>query len=292
LLNKLNRNTLLNVAIRQNMKKFIAVIVLYNQSLEMSETFISLSKAMARIEDVLELVVYDNSRQPCNIEKLSGNKFVINYIHDPNNPGVSSAYNCAANIGRTSGKDWLLMFDQDTILPDDILLKYLDAIIAYPDEKLFSPLMITTDNKVVSPCKFRFNKGFSTTDTTFGRRSLNGYSLINCGLCIRIETFYEINGYDPQFKLDYSDHDFITRYKKGISNFVVVINSKVSHMLSAKQHNSLESDKQRFFYFRDALIRYSMIHGGKLFSMTNIYLRIFKLSLIHRSGIFLKYIFF
>ena len=270
------------------MKNFIAVLVLYNIDLSKSETFMSLNDAMQHVDGTLDLVIYDNSPVSIEPDPLTSERFNITYIHDPANPGVSTAYNVAAEIGRKLGKEWLILFDQDTTFPDDILKTYVNTISIHPGEKLFAPLMITGDNKAVSPCRFSINKGFSTTNFSTGKRSLDGHSLINCGLCIKLEAFYKINGYDPEFKLDYSDHDFVSRYKKNINSEVVVLNTRVKHMLSAKQLNSLESDQSRFIYFRDALRRYSMIHGGRLYSNFNILLRGLKLSMMHRTANFLK----
>jgi rhamnosyltransferase len=270
------------------MEEYITVIVLYKCLLKESETFRSLLASAINHRQLLDVIIYDNSPLPMPMEVYDFAYLNITYISDPDNGGVSAAYNAAARIGGDRSKKWLILFDQDTALPVDILKQYCSSVSSNSYYQLFAPIMVSSHDRVISPCRFILNKGFSTNNRTVGVRSLAMHSLINCGLCISLEAFNNLKGFDEEFKLDYSDHDFINRFKIFVDTNVFLINAVVKHNLSVFEKNSLLSDKARFIYYNHAVLRYSQLYGGKLFSAINLILRCMKLSLSHRSLQFVR----
>ncbi|MCM4150238.1 hypothetical protein DHD05_01430 [Arenibacter sp. N53] len=105
----------------------LAVLVLYNEKLENSNTFKSLSKAIPKGAYV-DLVVYDNSPETHNLENVESISFKIHYIHDEMNSGVSAAYNYGAKFAETENKTWMLILDQDTTFRNNIFNSYHEAI--------------------------------------------------------------------------------------------------------------------------------------------------------------------
>jgi GT2 family glycosyltransferase len=270
------------------MEEFIAVIVLYNCELTRSETYQTLLASAINSGQSIDVIIYDNSPAPVTFIDPAQAALKLTYISDPDNGGVSAAYNAAAKIASERSKAWMLILDQDTTLPAPILQQYFDAITANPAYRLFAPIIISTRDTIISPCRFLYNKGYSSKDRSVGVRSLKNQSLINCGICISLSAFNKLNGFDLGFKLDYSDHDFISRFKKYISSEVYIIDAEVKHSLSVFEHNSLDTDMRRFAYFNNALLRYGSIHGGKLFSIFIVILRCAKLSRAHKSFDFIK----
>ena len=49
--------------------------------------------------------------------------FPIHYVHDPSNGGLAPAYNFALEHAESEGREWLLLFDQDTSLTVDFLVE-------------------------------------------------------------------------------------------------------------------------------------------------------------------------
>jgi len=133
------------------------IIVIYNIELEDSESFQSILQMHAE-EAELNVFVYDNSLKP---QKLKAYKNIrLSYVHDPNNSGVSKAYNTGAENAKKEQKEWVLLLDQDTTLPSDILKQYNSAIKTYSEAKLIVPILQLANGKIFSPCSYRFKRGF------------------------------------------------------------------------------------------------------------------------------------
>ena len=71
-----------------------------------------------------------NSPRAQHINTYDG--LIINYLHDPENSGVSRAYNVGALHAKKNQRQWILLLDQDTTLPDTFLERYGDAIEKNP----------------------------------------------------------------------------------------------------------------------------------------------------------------
>ncbi len=117
------------------------VIVVYNTKLETSESFQSV-EGMRRKGTTLDLIVYDNSPTPQQPIEPPGLR--ITYFHDPENSGVSKAYNVAAAHATALRKEWILLLDQDTTLPPDLLEAYQSEIARHPGIKLVRPCFKTS----------------------------------------------------------------------------------------------------------------------------------------------------
>ncbi|TWI93816.1 GT2 family glycosyltransferase [Mucilaginibacter frigoritolerans] len=266
------------------MEDFIAIIVLYKIKLIESKTFLSLSAALNNSQTSIDLVVYDNSPVFNQGDEFNSYKnFNIIYIPDLLNSGVSKAYNKGVEFASQMNKKWVLLLDQDTEFPDNTLQSYLSAIKEYPEKKIFAPIMFVNESKIISPFRYMFMRGFSLKFIEPGINSFNKYSLINCGLCVNVEAFLINGGYNELIKLDFSDHDFIKRFKKSVSDKFVVIDLRVKHELSSETNNSLTSDLVRFDYYLEGAGYISSSLKEKFFLKLNATLRCVKLTLLHRN---------
>lgn len=235
---------------KKYLHEFYAVIVIYNQDLFLSDSFISLKNSLVNSNFELDLLVYDNSKESAfkkdglEIENLN-----ITYIHNPSNPGVGKAYNVAVEIASKSNKKWILILDQDSKFPINAINCYVNAVLNYPDIKLFAPLLISK-NTIISPCVYKFRRGFAVKKIDHGIHALNTYVPINSGLLIDIAVFNKVGGYNENIKLDFSDFFFMSKLKKVISNFVL-LDLTFGHLLSTfdESSNSIESVQKRYELF-------------------------------------------
>lgn len=195
------------------------VIVLYNTELDDSESFQSVIQMHKGIGE-LDLFVYDNSREPQQIKRYPN--LHITYLHDPKNSGVSKAYNIGAENAQLQLKEWVLLLDQDTTLPQDIFDHYEKTIRDYPDIKLVVPILRLGNGKIFSPCSYKFKRGFYLDTIAPGLHSLNQLSPVNSGIFVHLTSFFEAGGYNEKVKLDFSDFQFIERFRKVYPVFYVM----------------------------------------------------------------------
>jgi GT2 family glycosyltransferase len=276
------------------MEDFIAVLVLYKSALNQSQTFLSICRSLKKNNLRLDLIVYDNT-PGYNADLIAGlnvvNNINIDYRQDNDNSGVSKAYNLAQSVGKAKSKKWIILLDQDTDFPENTVAEYIRSTSLYPDDKLFAPMMLVNQNTIISPCHFKFMRGFSVKHVNPGVNSLNKYSVINCGMCISISAFEKNKGYNELIKLDFSDHDFIKRFKKYIGERFIVLDLRVYHELSSSARNSKNSDLVRFDYYLKGARYISSSFIESFFLTINATIRAVKLSLIHRSFGFLIQLF-
>jgi rhamnosyltransferase len=249
-------------------------------------TFLSLTESLKNLGLRMDLVIYDNNPGDGRLPIENFDCWNITYIADSGNSGVSKAYNKAAEIAGQRFKKWLLLLDEDTDFPINTIAAYLSAITLRPGEQLFAPVMLTQHNQIISPCTFRFMRGFYAAEAHPGVNSLKGKSLINCGICIKLDAFKQLNGYNEAIKLDFSDHDFIRRFKTHISDSFVVIDLWVKHRLSTSTRNSVAADLKRFSYYLDGSGYFSKTPAESIMMNLNVLLRSLKLSVVHRDAVF------
>lgn len=269
-------------------ENIFAIIVLYKTKLSDSKTFLSLTKSLNVNNTKLDLLIYDNSPEYNLKGKFEYPEWDITYIPDVDNSGVSKAYNNGAEIAEKKGKKWILIFDQDTAFPENTIDIYTQATINYPGYKIFSPIMLISSNVIVSPCRFKFMRGTSLNHIKSGPHTFHNLSVINCGMCIDINSFKENGGYNEKIRLDFSDHDFIKRFKKVVTDEFVVLDLKVYHDLSTTNQNSFNSDLLRFDYYLEGSAHVSSNSMESIILKVIGILRATKLSLRHKSLAFIK----
>lgn len=110
--------------------QILAVVVLYKQLPERSETIQSLIQVFERNQALLSsfrVLLWDNSPVPATNVSLP---FPVELRHAGGNVGTSGAYNQAMKFAETVGCPWLLLLDQDTTVSDDLLR----GMIAYSEK--------------------------------------------------------------------------------------------------------------------------------------------------------------
>lgn len=225
--------------------RILLVVVLYNQRLQQTATFSSLLAGLG--EDVF---IYDNSpvpQHPDPGEIEAGWK----YVSDPDNGGISKAYNSAARYAVEKGYGWMLFLDQDTIFPAGILSEYKEIIRKHKDIELIAPPVKMDEKRYMSPVKVRFRMAKPSRFVPQGKVSLYEYSPINSGLAVKVSAFQEAGGYNENVKLDFSDYQFIERFRKCYPHLYVIRRSCFQSFSNVTESN--DRKLSRFDMFCDCL---------------------------------------
>ncbi len=270
------------------MKDFVeslqVIIVIYNLSLKESESFRSIHD-FERGDLDLDVLVYDNSKKPQPVPKTKGLK--IEYIHDPHNPGVSKAYNVGASHAHRNLKKWILLLDQDTALPPKILVDYQEAIDKNKEIRLFVPILKLKDGKVFSPCRYRLKRGFHLEKIENGIYSLWNLSPVNSGMMVDLLVFLEVGGYNERVKLDFSDFQFIERFRENHNKFYVL--DTICYQDFSDDEGSYISQVNRYKYFCEGaknIDKKSFWEWAQYSAV--VFLRGIKLSIRYRKLAFMK----
>tara|TARA_R110002096_G_scaffold233849_2_gene423991 strand:+ start:17944 stop:18756 length:813 start_codon:yes stop_codon:yes gene_type:complete len=254
-----------------------AVMVRYNSDLNRSATYLTLFKDLE-----CPKLIYDNS-----FTKIKANPIAdFNYHHDPENGGVSKAYNYAAKWALSLNCSHLLLLDSDSEFPKNAFSKYRNAA-EESAEKIILPSMLS-ENKVISPFYFRFGKSWYGDSINFGTINLGKIVAINSGMLIPLSTFQKVNGFNEQLPLDWSDVDFCRKLAK-IKTQAQYINLVINHSLSDHQKSDFASAKYRYkTYFKGVkelpesfLEKLSLLYWAKL--------KAIKLSFIYKNPWFIIY---
>lgn len=232
-----------------DLSNILAIIVIYKTDFRTSATFQSILSAVRNYEQDLDLLIYDNSPEVQLAGKeLKYENINIHYTHDPNNSGVSAAYNYGAKYAsEMPSKQWLLLLDQDTTFNVNLISRYLEAFKAYPDAKLFAPILRLKSGILFSPCKFVFKRGFPLKEIQPGPVSLDHISPVNSGMMIHLSTFFSAGMYNEAVKLDYSDFQFIERFKALESSFVVI--DSTAYQDFSNEETDVKKLNVRYAYF-------------------------------------------
>lgn len=231
----------------------LAVIVIYNELIDDSDSLNSLDKAYTS-NNKLDVLVYDNSKTSQKVENTKFTNFNFIYHHNPNNPGIGVAYNLGGEIALKRSKIWLLLLDQDTNFATDFFDKMNDASLENPEIKLFAPILKLSNNTILSPCSFKFFHGSHLKQISPGINALSNNQPVNSGIMLRLEAFVKAGGYNEKVKLDYSDHQFIERFKK-TEKYYYVINSVGEQNYSGLE-NDLDKILLRFKYYCSGMLNF------------------------------------
>src|SRR5688572_4521243 len=216
--------------VREFFSQVLFVIVLYRQRLANSLAFKGLGPLMKKYPAAVSLFVYDNSEEP-----LSDLPVITRYVHDPDNPGVSRAYNSTYLLAKEKGLRFLLLMDQDSIFPESIFESYSHAVEMHPDIEVFAP-MAKDHKRNYSPFRFIHGRGVPLSRVKPGTHTLNDIKIINSGALVSVDAFEKSGGYDERFQLDFSDVVFCDRLAN--KNFsVCLIEGSIIHQHSSSKLN-------------------------------------------------------
>ncbi len=214
------------------------VIVLYKIALRDSITYKTLAQNILKEDKKVDLIVFDNSpvEIPKNVEPAQYEKFNITYIQNEHNVGVSSCYNKAAVIGEGLGKNYIVLLDQDSILPENLILTYLYSLNEYREYPIYVPKLVS-NGMLYSPCNYRFFRATNLPhDIESGIHAMSNRNVLNSGIMVSLKAFKHIGGYEESVSLYFSDFVFFNKLKKKYYYFIIM-DCWIKHNLSSVDYS-------------------------------------------------------
>lgn len=263
--------------------RILIALVLYNSILEESQAFNSLcNNSILNQNNNIKFLIYDNSCHT-NYPTLPHN-LIAYYASDPQNGGISKAYNYAANYAKKKGFEWLLFADQDTVFDYHILMKYITSIKNNPDINLFLPkIRISYNGSYMSPVKKNHFICRLSDDVPSGMINPRNYGIINSGLLINVDAFLNVGGYNERVWLDYSDFQFIERFSQKYDKAFVIDGECIQSF--SNDTPDIEQKINRFKLFCSSVKHFEPTKKSDLFWIfTSVVKRALSLSLQTRSN--------
>ncbi len=193
----------------------LAIVVLYRCDLAQSHSVSSLFKILSERPELAKhfsLLIYDNSPQAQ--DQVMQAPFPIDYVHDPLNGGLATAYNFALARAESEQRAWLLTFDQDTVVTEEFLFELVESARTLHGQAQVGAIVpkLLVRGAVYSPeANFLYqvrhpHRSFQTVEkgaVGIQQRHLNAY---NSGATLRVSAMRAVGGFPVQFWLDYLDH--------------------------------------------------------------------------------------
>lgn len=244
--------------------RIFAIIVLYQERWADIPAQPFLERAVS--EGLCSLMIHDNSAA-AQTEPFFENKRVT-YIHDGANPGLATAYNRALQVAE--GYDWLLLLDQDTVVP----IEYFEKLIRVASDSHAVALVpqIVSAGRQISPVaanKYIDRRAVSLEPGVYQERVM----AINSGSCINRGFLTSIQGFNEEFPLDFLDHWLFWKIFQ-LGQTVEVMAIKLEHELSVLDYSTLDLAryqgilKSEMFFYRKYDRKNLTAHRGQLFLRT------------------------
>ena len=201
----------------------LPIVVLYKQEISQSLTLISLDKNLEEIGINMDVYVYDNSPiRQYDKDSFQWNNFHVFYFHDPENSGLSKAYNAGAVKAAELKKEWILLLDQDTTFASGYLQENNLSVLNHPDINLFAPILKLKNSVIFSPCIAKHKRGYPPGRLVHGQYSLYDFSPVNSGMLIRLAMFHRVDGYNEKVKIDFCDFQFLEKFRLLSDSFYLI----------------------------------------------------------------------
>ncbi|WP_296028650.1 glycosyltransferase [uncultured Treponema sp.] len=216
-------------------------------------------------------------------ENLKNDRFF--YLDMHGNKGLSKAYNSAVATLNLNENDFIVIFDQDTAIPQDMQLLYENFMSENKDADIICPVVLDSvgvmSPSIVNGTKFRHISSIPEIN----EKNISAYSFINSGMCIKRSVFEKIK-YDENLFLDFVDHDFVLSAKKNRFKIRICKEVVLNQNFSGVTKNTYNQDFSRFcIYMKDAKVFYKKWFGKsyKIILLP----RAVRLCLIHKKLSFL-----
>lgn len=206
----------------------VAVVVVYGQPANRTPAYCSIN-ALRETGHALRVVVWDNSPRaaPSDSQRLHDSDL---YVSTPENLGLSVIYN-RVRAEHLCEADFVLLLDQDSVLPPDFLDAWDNAVKAVPEVDLYLPL-VRAHNRWVSPLSYRWGWGRYWKEPKLGRIEATGCMAINSGMIIRCGYFtHDFAGYDERLRFYGTDTQLMVSHAAKRRD-VCVFNAVIDHDLS------------------------------------------------------------
>lgn len=181
------------------------------------------------------VVIYDNSSHARALpaELLPG----CLYVHDAGNGGTAAAYEHAINLALTRDIDWLLLLDQDTLLPYNFFDAASAALVKGTRQPSALVPWVFQGDHVVSPARVTEAGSFDPLCYDALLREGSNLTAIASGCLIYVPHLLQI-AIPRALWLDYVDHWIFAELRKKHS-LILVFDCSLQHNLSISSLKSL-----------------------------------------------------
>jgi GT2 family glycosyltransferase len=187
--------------------QILAVVVLYKQLPEQSETIQSLIQVFERNPELkasFRLFLWDNSPVPVTNVSLP---FSVDLGHAGGNVGTSGAYNQAMKFAESAACPWLFLLDQDTTVSEDLLRGMIGYSEKFKDVQEVAAVVpfVSSHGTLVSPRRLLSFNRVQQIPLTFSGLCKDKAYAVNSATLMRVAALREVGGYSDEFWLDLSD---------------------------------------------------------------------------------------
>lgn len=228
--------------------KFMALIVVYGESPLENSSIETLMKNNFD-KDRLRIIVWDNSiTSEINSNNITDSNII--YKWTPENIGLSEIYNRVIK-DYLDHDEYLILLDQDSVLPIDFLEIAESAINENSDIDLFLP-GVKANGRIVSPLYYCLGWGRYWKKMRHGRVRSGFVGAINSGMIISSRYLYGKKVYDENLRFYGTDTQFMLDYSEARKH-LCVLNTILQHDLSFFS-DSIENRARKFAVMRAANI--------------------------------------
>lgn len=224
------------------------VLVLYHQSWQETPSRLLLTQFLVEHPDS-HLLLVDNSPEPQLIPER--NQARITYHHNPDNPGLATAYNQALIEATTHDAQWLVLLDQDTTLTSEYLAAIYDT--QQRDTVVCRVPQIMANQHQISPLLADTYIDHSWHYPPIGvtnRRIM----AINSATIWRVSFLKELGGFNLAFPLDFLDHWLcyqVAQQKKEVDVLPITLTHDLSVLhyqsMSIKRYQAIVAAEHRYY---------------------------------------------
>ena len=175
------------------------IIVLYKCTLDQSTTYISLQKQLKKLYIDYEVVLFNNDKS----QKIEDNKFIV--VNSQENVKLTGAYNFALERAVLNGKNWILLLDQDTIIPDNYFEELQKLFIGnYPTDLVAIVPVLESEGRILSPKKITSNMRLESdlNETGYTTKRINA---VNSMSLLSVSFIESIGGFSKAYSFDFLD---------------------------------------------------------------------------------------
>ena len=232
------------------MQSVVACIVTYNPSPEVRLTLCSV------LSQVSAVFVIDNSSEAESqvaLARLCTDVGAILLVNSEN-AGVAAAFNQAARIAIGQGYDWMLLMDQDSVAPMELVLRLMSCAERWQG---------TRPPAVLCPRSIRNDQ--SGEKAAIPDVDIAVKTCMNAGSIVRLSAWKSVGGYDEGFFVDYVDHDFCFKCRQHGWNVVQASGAVMIHspgnptghrFLWRRRITSNHSALRRYYIARNRILFY------------------------------------
>lgn len=220
-----------------------AIIVLYRQSPEESESFVSLRTILQERPDLassMRLLVYDNSP---TTHEVPASPVEMRYISNTSNAGLARAYNTALKLALDEGMQWLLLLDQDTVLTESYLSEAI--ALAHTDDRFEAIVPKLAEAGIVLsphyPLTLRHPKPLDIAAYGILSEEIHPY---NSGAILKVKALQKMDGFPDEFPIDYLDHATF-RILQTNGGRIFVMQAVLEHQLSSNSRHRAVSSREK-----------------------------------------------